>query len=751
MLAGIACFLVYAPSASLDSVNIDVAPAAQSAIDSGTGSLAAAPGPLPKPPKTGFLERVRRLQLADVTSTVDRLGLVFGDLVAQLFPFGSVSYRLSLSAALLGATSVSLLVAIMLRLETTRSAAMASALGFAFHDVAWTSAVTPSSRMAYVPLLLLSISALLWWSSSRRRGWLWFGGGLWGLCTASEPLLLCALPAVVWFCYQATRRRGAPGPVPILMMAVATALLGVILGSGGLGLRTWPTAPDTIRLVEASVQGLGPLGLLLLCFGLFGLLGSPAPAGRLLSFGLFGLVAWLFCAEAVHKEQLLTTLLFACPIIGAGMSSIARSVASRVHTVAALTVCLVFPMVNFVTHFAGVRELRDDYAVWWEQARSLADTLPADAVVVTVAGADEPIPRLWRFAATAGRPIAEVSWNAGDVMRLRAVHSVFVFEPSRQLLELLGFQFEAVGQARADFSLATYLSRLPRGTFVAAAAGSGITEASRSELLTVFHEIGGGRALVNDGPFYGIVGRTGGAVVVEKANDDAVQIHVTAGDVVDKRGTLFPATLDVESVPAGARIAVNGVPVLQDVTDMAIVLLGPSARESLTAFARNGELLVPLDISDRTPSRLDAWVPCTPVQAHEWVDVSVPVARGNFGFGFSDRPHDGSLALYLTADQRLRTLEADTFWTKGQTMDLEVFDLTDPMDAAALAHLIALDGLESFPELRRQRFVHLAHVDVDSAEPPFAALRLDGDPAFAIARRLSPVEVPPVNICLRAS
>ena len=38
---------------------------------------------------------------------------------------------------------------------------------------------------------------------------------------------------------------------------------------------------------------------------------------------------------------------------------------------------------------------------------------------------------------------------------------------------------------------------------------------------------------------------------------DAVQIHVTAGEVVDKRGTLFPATLEVESVLAGARIAVN--------------------------------------------------------------------------------------------------------------------------------------------------------------------------------------------------
>ena len=577
-----------------------------------------------------------------------------------------------------------------------------------------------------------------------------YGGcGLWVLCTAAEPLLLCALPAVVCFVYTTTDGRSAPGPVPAVMMAGAVVLLGVALGARDLGLRTWPAAADAIQPFDMSVQELGPLGLVLLGIGLCGLLVRPTQAGLLFSFSLLGIVAWLFGAAAVRSEQLLIALVFACPTIGSGMSWLARGRSNRVHTSAALIVCFLFPMINFAAHAAAVRELRDEHAGWWARARALADVLPEDAVVATVVGADEPITRLWQFAATDGRPIVSMPLIARRVVQLGTTRRVFVFEPTRQLLELLGFRFAELGPARADISLASYLGQLPRGTFVAAAVGSNIAQTLRPQLLTAFRAIGGGRAPDNVGPFYGIIGIVGSAAVVEEASGSAVQIHVAAGDVVDKRGTLFPATLDLESAPGGARISINGAPMLEDVTDMAVVLLGPGplARESFTVFARDDELRVPLDMSGRATARLVEWNRCAQVQADEWVDVSRVVASGNFGISFSDRPDDGSLALYLTAARRLLTVESDTSWALRPTIDFEVFDRADPADTAALDHLFALDGLESLPELRRQRFVHLAHVDVGSAEPPLADLRLDGNPAFAIARRLGPVEAPAVAIC----
>ena len=168
MLVGIACFLIYAPSTSPNSVNIDVPPVvASSSTSTDTGSRPMAPGPYPEQPATGFLDRVRQLQLEDVTHAVEQLGVGFGDTVAEVVPFGSVSYRLNLSAALLGAVSVSLLVVVMRHLDLSRTAVTASALGFAFHYLAWSSAVTPSPRMAYVPLLLVSLFTLLRWSQSR--------------------------------------------------------------------------------------------------------------------------------------------------------------------------------------------------------------------------------------------------------------------------------------------------------------------------------------------------------------------------------------------------------------------------------------------------------------------------------------------------------------------------------------------------------------------------------------------------------
>ena len=341
---------------------------------------------------------------------------------------------------------------------------------------------------------------------------------------------------------------------------------------------------------------------------------------------------------------------------------------------------------------------------------------------------------------------------ARRVVQLGTTDRVFAFETTRQVLELLGFRFAELGPARADISLASYLGQLRRGTFVAAAAGSDIAQTLRPQLLTAFRAIGGGQALDNVGPFYGIIGIVGSAAVVEEASGAAVRIHVAAGDVVDGRGTLFPATLDLESGPGGAGISINGAPVLEEVTDMAVVIVGPGpiARERLTVFARDDELRVPLEMGGRATARLVEWNRCAQVETDQWVDVSRVVASGNVGISFSDRPHDGSLALYLTADRRLLTVESEASWVLRPTIDFEVFDRTDPADTTALDHLFALDGLESFPELRRQRFVHLAHVDVGSAGPPLAGLRLDGNPAFAIARRVGPVEAPAIAICPRS-
>ena len=451
-LTGLVCFLIYAygiSAESVDSVSAEM-PRIADALSSSSGDPE--PGVLlpleaaPRGDPSRFVERVSRLQLEDVLEfiTGDGIGTITREVAILIIPIGSAAYRLGLAAAFLGALTVSLLVMVMLRLGLGRVAAVASALAFACSYPAWQGATMPDSSMVRAPMLVLVFWLLVSGKDHRSLRMRWVAAlALWVLCTVAEPMLLCLAPGVLMFMYFVALDRMPSGHVPVLMAVGSVLTLSLLLAVSGVGVRTWPAAADAVRL-DAFAGEAGLLGLAFLMAAAFSLWGRPTREELLVSLSCFGAMTWMFFAEAADGRQLKTLLVLTCPVVGYGMSAVLRCRTNRAHVAGARVLAVVLPATTLMANVDGIETLRDDRAHLWTQARDLAEALPENAAVVTVAQMHEPIADLWRVAGANGRHVVRAPLDVRRVLELEAQSPIVVFEPTRAHLELLGFRFRNV-------------------------------------------------------------------------------------------------------------------------------------------------------------------------------------------------------------------------------------------------------------------------------------------------------------------
>ena len=357
-----------------------------------------------------MFERLRRLQFRDVLDALAEPGQVVGDVISLVIPGGSTAYRLQLSAAFFGAVTVALLVAIMRRLDVACTAAIASGLGFAFHQQTWLHAVIPDSRMGSMPVLALSVLVLLLWSETRKAGLLWSGLGCWLLSFAANPSLLCTAPVLVWFVCKAPLRESS-GALLAATVTGKALRVGVFLAVTAAGVVVTGEF-NALRVYDVLSSEFGLLGFLVLSLGLAHYLWlRPTPQTLLLSLSLAGVVGGLSVSAATGAQQLPVALLFACPIVGHGLSVIVRSRTDRTHAATATAVFLVFPTINLISHRDPIEAARDDHARSVRHARALAALLPDGGAVATFPSTREPLPPLWPLSQSGRLQIVDLPWG----------------------------------------------------------------------------------------------------------------------------------------------------------------------------------------------------------------------------------------------------------------------------------------------------------------------------------------------------
>lgn len=729
---GVVCAVVYASGIPADPVSVDFLQTRLSTGGSSGAEVATSPMTAVGSERPGLIERVGRLQLEDVVGFIadDGLGTVAGELGLLVVPVGTPAWRLSLAAALLGAATVSLLVAIMLNLGAAPFAAVASALAFAASDPIRVAALTVEPALIRAPLLALALYFLTLRTNRGRPPWPWLAAfTLWGVSAIAEPMLLCVLPGIAAFMYLVERGRSTCGHLTVLTACAGSLLFGWLLAVNGVGIRTWAGAANAAP-ADTLVAQTGLLGLAFLAAAVVHASTRPTREELLGLVGWLGVMAWVFSAEVVDGRQLSTAFLLTCPVVGLGMSAVVRSRPDRGFARAVCFLCFVLPASNYARAVEPVETLLHAREHWVAHARALADVLPENAALVTTANVREPITGLWRFTGVRGRRVVEVPLDVRRVQELRGELPVFVFEPTRRHLELLGFRFSNLGRVRAEMSLETYLDRLPQGTMVAAAG-----EAISASALNAFRSIGGGRVSAGGALFYGVVGTVGGRALVEDANPRRVSLQVAEGS--DRPGAPpFPVELEIRSTPGGAWVDIDGETAAKAAAGVTVVILRSSGRPQrvLSAIERDGDLRIPVRLRRQPMSRLDAWEPCTWVGTRSWVDVSRTTETGDIGIHFGSHARSARLALYVAgADVLPDIFQADSSPTRAR-IERDGFDRRDAGDAAALGRLLAADDVSPWRFAANERYVQRVLAGRDSDVQPLAAIRVDGRPGTALAR-----------------
>lgn len=697
-----------------------------------------------------LIDRWRRLQLRDVADTLTEPGRVVGGLVPGLFPHGVTARPQQFAAAFFGAVTVAVLVGIMRRLQVVRIAAVASGLAFAFQQHIWLQAVVPGTRMGAIPLLALSLLVLLLWSEARKPALLWIGIGCWLLSSAAQPWLLCTAPAVAWFTCSASLNEFRR----ILLRPTARGAVvrvGVLCGAAAVGLVAGTGSFDPVRAYDLLSSEFGLLGFLFLAMGLVHhLLLRPTRQILLLSLSLAGVVGWLTVSAVDDARELPVVLLLASPIVGHGMSIIARSRADRVHAVAATAVLLAFPALTAVSHRNAVDDARGDYTRSFLYARGLAAVLPDGGTVAAFPDTRGPLSLAWAFSESARLPVVELPWDVRRIRETTANRPTFVLEPTRTALELLGFRFDRPRPIRMGIPLDVYLERLTPGRIVAAVAGRETVGRADRSLNDAVRFIGGElEPPVGGDRFHGFAGIARGAGIAQLSDPLGVDLLLQAGEVLDDRGTLLPVNLRLLSGRGTTRIEVDGRSILTNPNGVGIAVLGPggAVEKVAVAVARDDRLWIPVEAARHHVARLIGWEPCMSVGTEGWVDVSTILTGDRAGVLFPSRLPGNSLALYVWKEDRRLLLRRNESSAARPGFTFETFDRALSAEHTALDRLIAFDGLAPAHPIRRQRFVQLLHVDAQESGTPFTAIGFNGADASGMARLLGPAGEERVIIC----
>ena len=740
-VAATAAFLSYLSGSSDDRLAVMISGVGPSASTDASG------GGVDPAAREPLLDRLQHLQLRDVVDTLTEPGRVLADVISVVFPGGSTADSLQLAAALFGAVTVAVLVTIMRRLDVACTAAIASGLGFAFHQHTWLHAVLPDSRMGSAPLLSLSVLVLLFWSETRRAGLLWIGIACWALSIAVHPLLVCTAPVVVWFACTAPSREPR-GTFLASTVSGRVLRIGGFLAITGAGMAATGTA-DLSRVYDLLSSEFGVLGLLFLSGGLVHHLWlRPDPRSLLLSLSFGAVIGWASVSATSEATLFPAALLFACPIVGHGMSVVVRSRAGRTHAAAATAVLLALPTVNVISHRDSVHEARDEHARDVRHARASAAVLPAGAAVATFSSQQESLPPLWQVSEPASPGGVELPW---DVLRIRDMvlsRPTFALEPTRARLDLLGFRFERPFSLRVARPLDSYLQGLAPGTIVAVVADGDAVARAGALLQDTVRVIGGGRNPPVRGYHYGLFGLARGAAIAEESSPVGVDLRLEAGEVLDDNGRLLKVTLQIERAQGRVRISIDGEPVLTDPDGVGVVVLrSDDAVEKVAVAYEHDDVLWILDEARRSYARLLDWEPCSSIGAEGWTDVSRLLAGNGAGILFSSPSAATSVALYVWREDRPLVLRRGASSAPRTSLTFETFDRTVQAENASLERLLEFDGIAPGHRMRQLRFVQLLHVNPQENKSSLTEIRFNGNVLSGMARLLGSADAGRVTIC----
>ena len=417
----------------------------------------------------------------------------FALLMARSFlavPIGSPPSRLDLMSAFFGALTVALCVLLVRHLGAPRAAAAASALALGFGSTFWAEAVVASPHTPRNALLLGAFLALLHWADARRAALLWVATGLYVLSVADHLPLLSVLPALAFYVFAVKRRATGQQLFMVLSLCLAVACSGVARQgfAGPAGVATRLPLMSEVWMAE-----LGLLATALAAVGISRFVKQQTRESALFVLATLGTASWALGSPPSGPTELLPALLLAWPIVGIGIGRVADACIGRTARLGALgLLLLLLPSLNFVPNHPASRKAKNHQMVQSRYTAALSQALPEQAVIVTADETREPAMRYWRFGTAGAPPVVAIPWNPDRIRQLHARgHEVYAFKPSRAHFELMGLRFTPIARIEIRMSLLEYLETIPRGSLVAAAAGSALVPKLGPQAARAFRPIGG--------------------------------------------------------------------------------------------------------------------------------------------------------------------------------------------------------------------------------------------------------------------
>ncbi len=542
-----------------------------------------------------------------VLGTPDTGGYQLAGLLTRAWlavPLGSAVLRLQVMGAVLGAVAVILGVLIVRRLGGGWGPAMGSGLALMFSATLWSRSVVAHPGALTAVLLLGTILSLFWWVDTRRPGALWLMAGLYALGTGADLTLLALLPGVLAFVLAVVT---VPAErLRVVAVCLAATVAGVLHHEFAV-FETWQAAPflqpesaggfsavatgagaglfadgpvtrqlgiaGRVLTAEFSLAGLG-----LLVGGVMKLLVDDRRTALL--FGVSTLAVWCWAVVAGFpslRASLLVPSLLMWLLVGVGMSWLMSMCVTRASRVLGVAVILVLPAATLSANFNSLSLA--ERAAGEHYFTHLFAAMPGKtAMVAESEGFDRAL--TYASQAQSDTSVERVPQDLAQIKRLHGQgYTVFAGARGRAWLELLGLGFVTVPLDPEPMTLAGYFETIPRGAIVAAAAGPALTRAIGPSDTPTFLGIGGAVNLFGSQSYYGIVGVKGTRRgVVERLDSNPLDFTLVAGDQVGAVPLRIPATLQIRSDQDGGRIDINGQPVVQTRTGLAIVALSPDGR-----------------------------------------------------------------------------------------------------------------------------------------------------------------------------
>lgn len=691
-------------------------------------------------------------------------GLLARALVA--LPIGSDTARLRFMAAVLGAVAVMLGVLIIRRLGARWGPALAGGLTLMFSGTLWSRVMVVHPGTLTASLLLGTVLSLLWWVDTRRPGVLWLMAGLYALGVSCDLTLVGLLPGLVVFLLMAVSRPAER--LKLVALCLAATAAGFLHHEFAM-FETWQAAPS-LHLESAGefaasgiYREVGLFGHLLtegpittqlniasrLLTAEFGLLGIGLLAGGITKLVvdqprtaiLFGVsttavISWaVLAASPSLRASLALAFLLMWLLVGVGMSWLMSSCVTRSSRALALVVLLVLPASALFANFdSASRAERSSQSHFFTR---LFEFLPEKTAIVAE---NDGFDRALTYASHALRD-ASVMRVPQDPVQIKHLHSlgysVFASSGGQAWLELLGLGFASVRLEQVPMTLSRYLETVPQGSIVAAAAGLGLMRAIEPNETRAFGGIGGTADLFGERQsFYGVVGvRNTRRGIVERLDADPVDLQLTAGDPVGAAPVRVPVTLRISSNQQGGRIDVNGQPVAQTQTGLALVVLSPDGRLLDThSIEYAGSLRIPVRPGGPPLSRLYGWEPCREVGSEIWIDISEPAAAGRVGGLFGSGQTSAELVTYWAGNHPLKPRVETLPSLRPFEVEVDPFRTIDLGGVESLRRVLNRDRFPDIRRLTEHAYVYRLHIRAADAGRRLLAVRLDGFPDRAFAR-----------------